>query len=506
MFAATLRQRCEKSGDDPFVLHGDRTLSWAETLRLVERTATLFHQLGVRPGDRVLLCCGNNPVFLCLWFALRWVGATCVPLHSRATPTHTMQVIADAGIEYAVGDGPGVERLRNAGWSSDDRLLDLADTTDLEERVRTLPPHPCHPSSATDECSMLYTSGTTGPPKGAVLSDQAFLAGGVNLADAIGIRADDRILVALPLFHTNPQVYAVMTAIATGCSIVLLERYEPAALLDQAVRYEATGFTYVGTVLSTLSRQAPEPVPPHKLRFCTGGGAPEPLWADVEDRLGVAVHELYGMTETGGWVTANHAGRRRRGSCGTPRPDMEVAVLDEYDERCPPGVTGQICVRPRRPSVLFDGYHGKPEVTLRAFRNLWFHTGDLGWLDEDGYLYFAGRADDLIRHRGENVRPADVESVLNTHPHIEEAAVVGLPDDEVGHEIRAVVVPRDGFDPCGLPEFLTDKLPKFAWPRFVGVTDSLPKTSTQKVQTARLRHRDEHDVDLRRPERRGDTR
>jgi acyl-CoA synthetase (AMP-forming)/AMP-acid ligase II len=499
MFAAALRRRCETSGDDPFLLHGDRTISWRWLLDVVTRTATLLHRAGVRPGDRVLLACGNEPTFLYLWFGLRWLGATCVPLHAQATPAHARQIVTDAGIVFAVGDAASIARLRDEGGLPEEHtVLGFADAIDLERTVDGLPPHPCHRANAADESSLLYTSGTTGPPKGAVLSDAAFLAGGRELAAAIGIRSDDRIMIVLPLFHTNPQVYAVMTALATGCSLILLERFEPRRFLDQAIHYQATGFTYVGTVLAMLTRELPDTIPAHRLRFCTGGGAPIPLWAAIEDRLGVAVHELYGMTETGGWVTANHAGRQRRGSCGTVRSDMEVAVLDSDDIPRPPGEPGQICVRPRTPSVLFDGYHGRPELTLQRFRNLWFHTGDQGFLDDDGYLHFLGRADDMIRRGGENIRPGDVESVLAAHPGIEEVAVVGVPNEVVGQEVKAVVVPRGpDFDPYGIHDFLDGRLPRFAWPRFVSVRQALPKTSTQKVRSAALRTQDAADIDLR---------
>lgn len=496
MFAATLERRCEVAGDDPFVWHGDRTVSWRELLGIVSRTATLLHRNGVRHGDRVLLACGNNPSFLYLWFALRWAGATCVPLHNQSTPDHVRQIVADAGITFATGDADSIARLRETeAWTGEG--VGFTDAEELEKSVADLPPRPRTPAEPGDECSLLYTSGTTGPPKGAVLSDQAFVAGGRELAEAVGITAEDRILLVLPLFHTNPQVYGVMTAIATGCSLIPVERFEPARFLDQAIHYGATGFTYVGTMLAMLTRALPERIPAHRLRFCTGGGAPVELWNVIEDHLGVAVHELYGMTETGGWVTANRTGQRRRGTCGTVRPDMRVAVLGPADEHLRAGEPGEICVRSRQPGVLFDQYHGKAELTLRKFRNLWFHTGDQGYLDEDGYLHFLGRIDDLIRRGGENISPADVEAVLAGHPAVEEVAVVGVPDEVMGQEVRAVVVPRGEFDPLTLREFLAGRLPKLAWPRYVAVREALPKTATQKIQAARLRVVEPSDVDLR---------
>lgn len=498
MFAETLLNRCRESGDDPFVLFEDEVISYARLLDGVQRTATLLNEHGVRSGDRVLLTARNTPTFLYLWFALRWVGAVCVPLHSQAAPDHIRGIIADADIRFVIGDSETVAKLSESGaWNGPS--LGFASIADLEQRVTQRAPRDPVLARPSSECSLLYTSGTTGAPKGVVLADASFVAGGKQMGEALGITKDDRILLALPLYHTNPQVYGVMTALTTGCSLALVERFRPLEFIDQAIRFEATGFTYVGTVLSALRRALPESVPPHKLRFCTGGGAPIEVWTEIEDRLGVAVHELYGMTELGGWITANHAGDIVRGTCGTPRPDMELAVLDVDDEPAPAGQSGEICARPRQPHIMFSGYHNRVETTLAKMSNLWFHTGDRGVLDKDGRLSFLGRMDDLIRHNGENVNPADVESVLAHHPDIDEVAVVGIPDEIAGQEIRAVIVGSESFDPYSVPAFLDGKLPKLAWPRYVAVTEVLPKTATQKVQAASLRRRDGADVDLRAP-------
>ena len=305
--------------------------------------------------------------------------------------------------------------------------------------------------------------------------------------------------MALPLFHTNPQVYGVMVALQSGCSIVLLREFKPREFLAEAARTGATGFTYVGTMLTLLLTKTEEPVPEHRLRFCVGGGAPDHLWRAVEEKLGVAVHELYGMTETGGWVTSTSTKHRRVGSCGVVRPDMESVVLDPDDRLLPPGQIGQIAVRPLAPGVLFDGYHGRPELTWAAFRNAWFHTGDLGRFDDDGYLYFHGRADDVIRRGGENVVPGDIDVALAEHPDILEAVVVGVPDEVMGEEIKAVIVPGPGFDLDSLEAFLHDRLPRFAWPRYVEIVEALPKTPTQKVRLGELRALGAGVVDFRTP-------
>ena len=239
--------------------------------------------------------------------------------------------------------------------------------------------------------------------------------------------------------------------------------------------------------------------PAHPVRYCVGGGVPHDRWEELEERWGMRVHELYGSTETGSFVTMNTNAEYRRGSCGRVRPDMEVAIFDEHDLAVPAGELGEMVVRPSVPSVIYDGYYGRPEVTAARSRNLWFHTGDLARFDEDGYLYFAGRVDDRIRRAGENIDPRSVEEALVLHPAIREVAVVGVADDVMGQEVKAVVVVDESFEPRSLADVLEGKLPRLAWPRFVEVRPELPRTATQKIAIGELREAQPSMVDLRAP-------
>ncbi|WP_426241908.1 class I adenylate-forming enzyme family protein [Nocardioides sp. LHG3406-4] len=496
MLAERLREQAAAQGDRSFLLFEDTTISWRTVEDVVARTAALLRARGVGRGDRVLLAAENSPTFLYLWFALRWLGATCVPLHTAATTTAITRMVDDAGLSHVVGDAALLDRVLKAAPRLADRAVMFGDHEELERAARACEPVEPARTSRYDECNILYTSGTTGPPKGVVLSNESMLAGGRELVAALEITRDDRILLALPLFHTNPQVYGIMSALDSGCSIALLREFVPREFLAEAVRYDATGFTYVGTVLSLLTAKT-EVVPDHSLRFCVGGGAPERLWREVEERLHVPVHELYGMTETGGWVTATRTRDRRPGTCGMVRPDMECVILDSDDVILPAGEMGQIAVRPSSPGVLFDGYHGRPDLTMARYTNAWFHTGDLGRFDEDGFLYFHGRADDIIRRAGENISPTGIEFELSRHPGIAEVAVVGVDDETMGQEVKVVIVPHAGFEVGTLLSFLEDRLPRFAWPRYVELRTELPKTPTQKIRVGELRGVGDDVVDLR---------
>jgi crotonobetaine/carnitine-CoA ligase len=218
-----------------------------------------------------------------------------------------------------------------------------------------------------------------------------------------------------------------------------------------------------------------------------GGGAPPEIWQAVEERFGFLVHELYGMSEIGGWVTANGLIDRRLGSCGRPRDDVDVCIVDAEDRRVPCGMRGEIVVRPREPFVIFSGYYNNAAATCSSSRNLWFHTGDSGLIDKDGYLYFHGRNNEIIKRGGENIAPAEIEAALLNHPDIEDVAVVAVPDAIFGEEIKAVIVRRREFVAEDLHSFLSDKIPRYMIPRYVQFAGEIPKTETQKIQRHLLR-------------------
>lgn len=475
----------------PFLVTLERSFTYGEAAAAIGVMRHELHAAGIGAGERVLLLAHNGPEFVFGWLALAGLDATMVPLHRQLTAAGRTGVEQDVGATFLVGSSELMDGHRE--WTG----IDPARCLLLDELVeRRDGPSLPGAEQALHACSILYTSGTTGPPKGVMLSHAAYLAAAANMAAGIGVGPDDRILTALPLYHANPQFYAVATALVSGASVALLDRFHAPTFMDDAARLQATGFTYVGTILAMLAL-AGGGDPDHPVRYCVGGGAPAEHWEALEERWGLRVHELYGSTETGSYATLNTQEHYRQGSCGRARPDMEMAIVDEHDVAVGPGQHGEVVVRPAHPSVIYDGYYGRPEVTVERNRNLWFHTGDLARVDEDGYLYFAGRVDDRIRRGGENIDPRSVEQALARHPEVREVAVVGVADDVMGQEVKAVVVADSGFDPRSLLEVLEDRLPRLAWPRFVEVRAELPKTATEKIALGELREAHASLVDLR---------
>ncbi|HYH22528.1 MAG TPA: AMP-binding protein [Azospirillum sp.] len=496
---ARLLDGAARHGERPFVLSDQGTVTWGEMAERTLRLSSALAAQGIGPGSHVGLMCSNRPAFLVAWFAIANRGAVTVPVNTGLVGEglrYTLRqsdsaalVIEDAILEEKRADlGDLLDGLTVLSFADDDALTALA---------AGFPPDAPFAGDGTEDCTIIYTSGTTGLPKGVLNSHCAYLACGRATAEMLALGPDDRIMVFLPLFHTNPQMYAVMSVLETGAALVLRPRFSVSAFFDDARRFGATGFTYVGTVLAMLTARLRDPDREHGLRFCIGGGAPAEVWRLVEERYGITVHELYGMTEIGGWVTGNSLARSRFGTCGPARADMEVRVVDPHDRPVPPGERGEIVVRPREPFVILSGYYRNPEATLAASRNLWFHTGDSGSFDADGFLSFHGRLKEIIRRGGENISPVAVEVALLDHPDVEDAAVVGVPDPIFGEEVKAVLVVRRPIDPAAVPAFLRGRLPDFMLPRYVQFVDRIPKTETQKIQRHVLLRLEDGVIDLR---------
>lgn len=481
----------------PFVLYQDDVWDFGSVADLALRGCNWMAALGIEAGDRVVIAVGNRPLFLFYWFSLAARGAVAVPVAHDLFGDSLRYVAQQSGAKQVLAEYDECARIS-------DELSDLAigvhalrDEAEFVARVANFSLAPAQDREDGFPVSILYTSGTTGLPKGAVIPNRSYLAIGEKITEAIGIDAGDRILTFLPLHHANPQMYSVMSALTVGCSIILVPKFSASSFLDQVRKYGATGFTYVGTVLSILEQTVRESVTDTSLRWCVGGGAPRAVWEALASRLAVQIHELYGMTETGGMVTINSLTRSRVGSVGAARDDFDVAVLAADDSEVPTGSVGEIAVRPRLPHVMTSGYFNKPQETLDAMRNLWFHTGDLGRFDAEGFLNFEGRSKELIRRGGEMISPVEIELAALKHPDISDCAAVGVADAILEEEIKLVVVARDNCDPQEIASFLRRALPRNRVPRYIEFADAIPKTPTQKIQRFKLTKLSPQSIDLK---------
>lgn len=501
MITDLLRQRAEERPDAPFVVTPDREYSFAEILAGVERMAGLLKGFGVSKGDHVALLAGNSAAFLIAWFGINLCGAVAVTLNNALVAEGMRYSIEQSDARMLVVDrvwedsraaqlSEEQQSLPRVVIESDASFLDMLAQHERSDGVPIKPQAPC---------TILYTSGTTGLPKGVVNCHNAYAVAGSATVDALAITSADRIMVFLPLFHVNPQMYAVMSALQSGAALIILPKFSASSFFDDAIRHGATGCTFVGTVLSILVKRHEGSRRDHGLRFFFGGGATRQVWQDVEDRFGIKVHEIYGMTEVGGWCTANTVELSRFGSCGKRRADLDVRVVGPDDRPLPAGEIGEIVVRPIEPDTILMGYYNKHDQMVASIRNLWFHSGDLGSYDEDGFLYYHGRAKELIRRSGEMISPVEIETALMQMPGLDDCAVVAVPDEINGDEIKAVIVSGAVRDPNTIIAFLDGRLAPFMQPRYIEFVDTIPRTETEKIQRVKLQYLDDRVHDLRSP-------
>jgi crotonobetaine/carnitine-CoA ligase len=360
---------------------------------------------------------------------------------------------------------------------------------DLADLYLTPGPPPAPRLQRSDTAVVLHSSGTTGPPKGVVLSHAAVLHLTRHLVWLMDYTADDRLYTAFPLFHNNAMYTSVCAALEAGGSLVMDKRFPVSSFWELTREKEITAFNYMGALLMMLHKQPERPDDAdNPVRIAFGAPCPVEIWEDVERRFGFELVEVYGMTEAP-MICENRLDDRKLGSAGRGSMTYEVRIVDEDDEPVAPNTPGEIVARPKVTGALFSGYYKRPEDTAEAWRNLWFHTGDRGVLDDDGFLYFIDRMKDCIRRRGENISSWEVESTINTHPAVVESAAYGVASDLSESDVMVAVVLRPGetLEPPELLDFCHGKLAHFAVPRYVRFLKALPRNHAERVQKVELR-------------------
>lgn len=467
---------------------GER-LTFAEVDRRTGELALALRSLGARPGDRVAVMLRNVPEFPLLWLALAKIGAVLVPVNINYRELDGAHVLAHSGARFAVAADEFVGLLNTiAPDTSVERVLTPAELAGL------IPDQPPPAFSAVPEqpANIQYTSGTTGAPKGCVLPHRYWTTLAHSLAvDFPSLTDTDTMLTAQPFHYIDPQ-WNVALGLASGATLVVLDRFHPSTFWAKVREYEVTWFYCLGLMPTLLLRQ-PESASDtaHKVRAISASAIPRELHAELEARWGVPWYEAFGMTETGGDIRvteADHDETVGTGCIGTPSRDREAMIVDENGKPLPRGETGELVLRG---IGLMHGYLDNPEATAKAFRDGWFHTGDLASMDDRGRVYFVGRTKDMIRRSGENVSADEVERALLLHPAVRLAAVLAVPDELRGEEIKAYVVldghTAEDLPPGTLAEFCATKLAYFKVPRYWAYADALPLTPSERVAKGELR-------------------
>jgi long-chain acyl-CoA synthetase len=495
--ASVLAEPAWRRPDTIALIEGDRRYTFAELWQQVLQQAGALAEQGVQPGDKVALMCPNTAEFPRAYYAILAAGGVVVPVHLLLTADEAEIVLRDSGASVVIAHTMCAETAAKAAGQAGVMVLTAGPGGRLEELTEQATPLPTFRTRAPEDPAVIfYTSGTTGTPKGAVLSHlNLVLNATVDAYDAREeIRRDDIVLASLPLFHTFGQTVSMNASWRLGNTVVLLPRFDPDAAIALMVKENVTTFHGVPTMYVTLTEAATRAERMPTLRRCVSGGAslPVPVLERFEAAFGAKVLEGYGLSETSPVVSVNQrAIGTKAGTVGHPLWGVDVQIADpEVPDRVeflPTGELGEIVVRGHN---VFTGYLGRPEATAAAVVDGWFRTGDLGRRDADGFISIVDRTKDLVIRGGFNVYPREVEDALLRMPGLTEVAVIGVPDDVHGEEIVAVVVNGDAVPSAEeILAYGKEHLGRHKYPRRVEFVDALPLGPSHKVLKRELRDR-----------------
>ncbi len=480
----------------PAIRLGDRVLRYAQLDRAARGVAMALRARGVEPGDQVALLIPNVPEFTIAYFGILYAGATIVPINVLAAAPEIHYFLADSEAKLLLAHPFFAESARRGAADAGIPLVIAGGgpgAGTLEEMQDGAPIDVPHPTNPDDTAVILYTSGTTGKPKGAELSHANLF---LNCAFVVprllpAIDPDRFVAIAtLPLFHSFGQTCIQNATIAHGGTFTLLPRFGPKEAFEILERDRVTVFAGVPTMyFALLHHEQERPYDLSSLELCMAGGAPMPVEVmnAFETRFSVPILEGYGLSETSPAASFNMVDKPRKpGSIGYPVWGVELAIVDENDQPLPDGERGEIVIRGHN---VMKGYWKRPEANAETLRGGWFHSGDIGLRDEDGCYWIVDRKKDMILRGGFNVYPREVEEVLYAHEAVAEAAVLGVPHDSHGEEVKAVVALKPGRT-CSAEDLIAwckERLAAYKYPRVVEFRDALPKGPTGKILKREMR-------------------
>lgn len=513
---SVLEESVKEHPDKEAVVFDSIRLDYKTINAMANQVANMLVAKGVRKGDKVALTCPNLPYFPAVWMGILKAGAVMVPLSVLLRPREIAYHLEDSDtLLYICFEGTPEMPMGTSGWEGFQQVdackhfitipaipgapSFIEGQGSLMELMNEQPPTfdtvMCRPD---DSCLIIYTSGTTGRPKGAELTHSNMLMNCSVSSRLFESEPDDRALIVLPMFHSFGISVTDLTLLTHG-TMVLLPRFDTAAVLRALQEENITTFAGVPTMYWELLNY--DNSEGHfdlekiatTLRMCVSGGASLPIevMKGFEEKYQVQILEGYGLSETSPTATFNRPDRERKiGSIGLPIWGVDVMVVDDDMNEKPIGEEGEIVIRGHN---IMKGYYKRDEANAEAFKGGWFHSGDIGKMDEDGYFYIVDRVKDMIIRGGFNVYPREVEEVMMTHPDVSLVAVIGVPSDVHGEEVKAYVVPKQGATPdvAEMTAWCKDQMAAYKYPRMIEIIDALPLGPTGKILKKELRAQDE---------------
>jgi carnitine-CoA ligase len=505
LLSRLLEKRAGLYGDRAFLnFANERSISFRQLNEMANCFANGLLDLGLSKDKKIALMLPNSPEYLFLIFGAAKIGAVSVPINTACKGDLLAHLLNNSDAEILVIDEQHLDSLCDIA----DDLTGLktvllysdqsVNSKELPEQFQSINldllnessrEHPQSDIRHTDTVMILYTGGTTGPSKGVVMTNHFYYYYAYLVKQGIGYTADDVSYTCMPLFHINAQIGSIVSALYAGAQVALFRRFSARTFWDEIRSSRATVFLGMGAIGNILAKNPPHPTDiDNDVRLAVIVPPPNDL-EGFERRFGLKViYETFGMTE-GLIIPPKLYEPRKPGCCGKPITDYKVRIVDDDDLPLVPGETGEIVFRPQQPFTMMSGYYKMPEATLEAFRNLWFHTGDLGYFDEDGFLYYAGRKKDSIRRRGENISAYEIESVVNQHESVLESAAIAVPSEIGEDDVKIVVVLKPGAELThqALIGFCEPRMAYFMVPRYVEFRETLPKNPSQRIEKYKLR-------------------
>lgn len=485
----------EQCPDKVAMYFKDRSWTYAELEEQTNQVARGLQRLGIKKGDRVGLVHLNSPYFIISYFAVVKLGAIVVPVNVMFKGDEITYLMNDArAAAMIVGANfeplvnaikPGLNTVKNVvlvdvdAPAADPAYISFAGQMTGDTAVPET-----EPVTEDDIAVFLYTSGTTGHPKGAMLTHRNLVSNAAATAEATNTTEKDNTLCMLPMFHSLAWTCCVVLQLLTRGTVTIMESFVPQAALSTMVERKTTIIAAVPTMYAVLLQVAGvNPADFAHVRFAYSGGASLPVEVlnKFTEKYGIKILEGYGLSECSPVCSVNpYNGVRKPGSIGVAIPGVEIKIVDENDGEMPRGKPGELIVK--GPNVM-KGYFNLPEATAETLRNGWCHTGDIAYMDDEGYIFIVDRKKDLILVGGLNVYPREVEEILYTNPKVAEAAVIGVPDELRGEAVKAVIALKSGESATEreIIRFLQEKLANFKLPKVVEFVEALPKTSTGKI-------------------------
>jgi long-chain acyl-CoA synthetase len=484
--SSLLEQAAAEHPDHAALRMDDLVLSYAQLHEAAGRMRALLAGLGVEPGDRVGLMLPNVPAFPIAFYGALAAGAVVVPMNPLLKSREVSYYLGDSGaravVAWQAAAGEAAKGAADAGAQ-----MIAAETPDLSGLLAEVSPAGnASDRGGLDDAVILYTSGTTGRPKGAELTHAGLVANAqIASRTLFDVGPGDVIMGCLPLFHVFGLTCGLNVSVSSAATLTLLPRFDPAQALAIMARDRVTIFEGVPTMYAAmLHLPDADPARAATLRLCASGGAamPAEILRGFEEKFGCVILEGYGLSETSPVASFNHPDRvRKPGSIGTPIEGVQMRLIDDEWNTVSGGQIGEIAIRGHN---VMKGYWDKPEATAEVMTaDGWFRTGDMARVDEDGYYYIVDRKKDLIIRGGYNVYPREIEEVLHEHPAVAEVAVIGIPHESLGEEIGAAVALKPGASatPEELRSWARDRVAAYKYPRLVWLTDALPKGPTGKI-------------------------